>query len=771
MTGIFVKLLGMSVTASIVIAAVLVLRLILKRAPKIFSYLLWFVVIFRLLCPVTVNLPAAPLRRVEIKSAESEAVQEVKPAGSPVEELKEVPVSFEGVYVAEVPNQVPEPAAFTGGADESGRDPAEIPENAEVPADIDIYEILAPVWVFGMSGMALWGIASWILLRRKLKSSKVTGSGAFVSGNIDNSFIMGLIRPRIYLPDGLSSEETAMILRHEQTHLKRGDHIAKLLMFIALCVHWFNPLVYVAFKLFEKDMEMSCDEAVTKDMSREERADYTQVLLKISSKPVAAFTACFGESGARKRIRNVLSFRKPAAWVIVISALAVAVAGCVLAVDGMEENSEDTLSEAPADSTEVSDESEEAESAASVAGEEADAEPLPDGHYDILVSPSIIYAVDDVNFINFNTIGYYAVTWQNFELMQIGEVRDLTDFENGVSFCIERKDADSFDEENVQMLGRSFDKQVTVSDEYIFCHCADDDLWYLFTDSYLPVYMTNGDYELTLRDNVIIYDYSEGDEIQGCAFPGSYDAFSTIKCHRTLAVEAGEADIWSFCGIDVQDGRIFAFYDYWMNPLKTIYRQPIPENIDTQAPEDGTYPAIVNSYRIFESEEGSFMAFTLYDYLDIPEDVLDSMNNGDNIIQIGYGYGYNEVNYYDDPEPVQVDAPFDRYGTVYDGIRHLGFSGFSIWHVKDTDIWRVFCDDSPLYSPTHTILLPMSTDIEIYDYMTWVRDGNLDTDVCPPVSSFASTYMADGFYGYNFAENTVTIENGEVTRVNLYYRP
>ena len=318
MTEIFIKVIEMSVTASIVIGVVMVLRLFLRKAPKVFSYVLWAAALFRLLCPISFELPSAPIPSVEIPySAE---VGERNADG--------LFIAHNDVEIAPAPEysepQTTIPQQVTAVSEPVSETP--------VKREINYLAIASYIWAFAVIIMAFRGIISWARLSHSLRSAQKIGGNVYVSPAISDPFIMGIIRPKIYLPTGLSCTESDLIIRHEKAHMHRGDHIAKLVMYGALCVHCFNPLVWLMFRLFERDMEMSCDENVTANMTKEQKADYSQTLLKISAKPTAAFTACFGENGTKQRVKNVLSFKKPAVWVVIVLTVAAAVVSVVLCV-------------------------------------------------------------------------------------------------------------------------------------------------------------------------------------------------------------------------------------------------------------------------------------------------------------------------------------------------------------------------------------------------------------------------------------------------------
>lgn len=327
-TEIFEKVFNMSLAAAAVILAVILLRFVLKRAPKIFSYLLWAAVIFRLLCPFTPVLPFAPLRSdmVSFENFKTDYTEEIP-------------------QVSNITEQITGPAETTNYTNEntfpitSENIPEKVPdrqENEKEPFTFDMLLCVSFVWLFGVIAMALWGIISYVRLGKSLKNSECLRENIYLAKTVNNAFIMGFFRTKIFIPADISEKEREFIIIHEKTHLRRGDHFAKLIMYIALCVHWFDPLVWLSFALFEKDMEMSCDEAAAKNFSRQEKADYSQALLNVSAKRAAAFTACFGESGAKSRIKNILSFKKPAVWVIILCAVIAALSVVFLVTDRTE---------------------------------------------------------------------------------------------------------------------------------------------------------------------------------------------------------------------------------------------------------------------------------------------------------------------------------------------------------------------------------------------------------------------------------------------------
>ena len=305
---------NMSLTASVVIPAVLAVRLLLRRAPKVFSYALWAVVLFRLLCPVSVTSAVSLLGALGAPAQERSAVTSVveyvpadivrnmAPAVTP---LPQEPFPAEpGESIISAAPGTPQPAAPTS------------PLSGPVA-------VLTLTWLTGMALLLLYSVVSLLRLRRRLVGAVRLEDNIYLADYIPSPFVMGLFRPKIYLPSTLTETERGYILRHEQYHLRRRDHVVKLLSFLALCVHWFNPLVWAAFILAGKDMEMSCDEAVVRELGEDIRADYSASLLSLATgrRIVAGMPLAFGEGDTGGRIRNLLNWKRPQPWIIAVCAV------------------------------------------------------------------------------------------------------------------------------------------------------------------------------------------------------------------------------------------------------------------------------------------------------------------------------------------------------------------------------------------------------------------------------------------------------------------
>lgn len=308
MSGLFLTVLNMSLTASYVIICVILIRLLLKKAPKVIPYLLWSVVAFRLIIPFSFESMFSLMPR------NTNAV--IIPHDIIYQQTPQINSGIE-IFDSFVGESLPAP---TIGASVN-------------PLQIYI-EIGAYIWILGIMVLLIYSIISVLILKRQLKSAELIEHNIFEAKNLKTPFVLGLIRQKIYLPVGLKVEERGYILLHEQTHIHRKDHIIKILAFLMLSIHWFNPLVWIAFMLMSMDMELSCDEQVLKIMNEDIniKKPYANSLLSLATgrhilngSPLA-----FGEGNVKKRIKNVLNYKKPRFWVVIASAIVLIGAGITL---------------------------------------------------------------------------------------------------------------------------------------------------------------------------------------------------------------------------------------------------------------------------------------------------------------------------------------------------------------------------------------------------------------------------------------------------------
>lgn len=307
MDDVFLKLVNLSISASWLILAVLVLRVVLKKAPKWVMPLLWGVVALRLVCLFSIESALSLIPSAE--TIPSEIVTETRE-----------PVLYEQATLDIVTNPT-------------------LPSAAEVPVgvsrqqaqvDFNIYSVL---WLAGMAALLVHALVSAGKLKRKLATAILLRDNIYESEFVDSPFVFGVVKPNIYLPMHMDEGTAAYVIAHEHAHLARRDHWWKVLGYLVLALHWFNPLVWVAYILFCRDIELACDEKVVKGMDGAARADYSQALLSCAApkRAVAACPLAFGEGNIKTRVKSALHYKKPAFWVAAAAVLAVViVAVCFL---------------------------------------------------------------------------------------------------------------------------------------------------------------------------------------------------------------------------------------------------------------------------------------------------------------------------------------------------------------------------------------------------------------------------------------------------------
>ena len=301
MDDVFLKLVNLSISASWLILAVLVLRVVLKKAPKWVMPLLWGVVALRLVCLFSIESALSLIPSAE--TIPSEIVTETRE-----------PVLYEQATLDIVTNPT-------------------LPSAAEVPVgvsrqqaqvDFNIYSIL---WLAGMAALLVHALVSAGKLKRKLATAILLRDNIYESEFVDSPFVFGVVKPNIYLPMHMDEGTAAYVIAHEHAHLARRDHWWKVLGYLVLALHWFNPLVWVAYILFCRDIELACDEKVVKGLDGAARADYSQALLSCAApkRAVAACPLAFGEGNIKMRVKSALHYKKPAFWVAAAAVLAVVI--------------------------------------------------------------------------------------------------------------------------------------------------------------------------------------------------------------------------------------------------------------------------------------------------------------------------------------------------------------------------------------------------------------------------------------------------------------
>jgi len=316
MDQLFLQIINMSMTASYVILFVMVIRLFLKRIPKIYSYTLWIVVLFRLLVPFSFSSVFSMIP-MGAKAIPSDIIYAPKP------EIQSGITAIDKV----VNNSLPAPVA---GASVN---------------PIQIWIGLGQfIWLVGILIALIYSVLTTLKLTKKLKLSKHLRDNIYEVNHIETPFVFGLLRPKVYIPYGLSKAEESYIIKHEETHIRRFDPIIKFAFFIATTIHWFNPLVWLAFFLMGKDMELSCDEIVITEMGSEIKKDYSHSLLSLSSskRMIGGSPLAFGGENTKGRIKNILNYKKPKFWVTSVGGIVI-----VLAVMGLISNPKEQIRKEP----------------------------------------------------------------------------------------------------------------------------------------------------------------------------------------------------------------------------------------------------------------------------------------------------------------------------------------------------------------------------------------------------------------------------------------
>ena len=285
------ELLRINLVASFVILIVLAARLILKRAPKVFSYALWAIVLIRLLIPLSIP---SPFSVVPDTPAASGAV-----INSALPEIEFETLRDREQNYYESQNTTSEDV------------------QVYVSHTMEPIVYLSVAWLIGMACMVLYSSISYLNIKKKVRIAVPLRDNIWIADDIKSPFVIGFIKPKIYLPNNLGDQEQEYIILHEQHHIRRLDHVIKTLAFLALTIHWFNPLVWIAFVLACKDMEMSCDEAVIRKLGEDVRAYYSASLLTLATghRIISGTPLAFGEGDTKGRIKNLAKWKKPAVWV------------------------------------------------------------------------------------------------------------------------------------------------------------------------------------------------------------------------------------------------------------------------------------------------------------------------------------------------------------------------------------------------------------------------------------------------------------------------
>lgn len=320
MEPFLLRLLNMSFGGAVVIAAILPIRLLLKKAPHKYTVLLWALAAVRLLCPVSVASPTSVTPDVTRLLPDSAQNAVILPGDMPIRDdgLPAAPGEASGGVTDAA--QIPETPALPVGQGEAGTAAKHTPASPSLPT------VLFGIWAAGCGGMLLYALLSYLRLRRKTAARLQAGDGIYVCDALPGPFVLGVLRPRIFLPSDLPDGAKDAVLAHEKAHIRRRDPLVKLFGFFVLTLHWFNPLVWAGYLLLGRDVELAADEAALKDCAPGDRKVYAEALLACTSLPRRLNVAPlgFGEIGLRARIKNMSVKKKLGAGLAILTVLAVA---------------------------------------------------------------------------------------------------------------------------------------------------------------------------------------------------------------------------------------------------------------------------------------------------------------------------------------------------------------------------------------------------------------------------------------------------------------
>ncbi len=306
MTEVFLKIVNMSISAGWIVLAVLLLRILLKKAPKWITVLLWGIVAIRLICPFSIEsvmslIPSAQTVNPDVLISEAE-----------------INTGFEAVD--NIVNPVISEAVTTIG-----------PEKSVNMFKLSI-SLFSKLWFIGIAVMLIYALVSYFQVKRKVNTAVKLRDNIYQSESVVSPFVLGIIKANIYLPFNMSIQAEEHVIAHEEAHIKRKDHLWKPLGYIILTMHWFNPLIWLGYVLLCRDIELACDEKVVKKLTNEQRADYSQALLNcsVNRRLIAACPLAFGEVGIKARVKSVLNYKKPTFWIVIVAVISIIVTSVCL---------------------------------------------------------------------------------------------------------------------------------------------------------------------------------------------------------------------------------------------------------------------------------------------------------------------------------------------------------------------------------------------------------------------------------------------------------
>lgn len=317
LSDLFLIVINMSIAAGGLASAVLILRLFLKKGPRWIHVLLWGLVAIRLICPFSIE---SPLSLMPDSVAGGDLISQ-----------------WTASYIGDIdiyhPSSVYYDAAVGAGREpiydgESGYYVVTEHDQLGEPATVEntVIPVLSAAWAAGMAVLAFYAVISWHRLRRRLDTAVLFSYNIFQSENVPSPIVLGILRPKIYLPFRINPQDMEYVIAHEQTHIRRRDHWWKPLGFFLLTIHWFNPLIWLSYALFCRDIELACDEKVIRELDKEQRAGYSRALLacSVNHRKIAACPLAFGEVSVKERIKSIMNYRRPAFWTVILAVISCA---------------------------------------------------------------------------------------------------------------------------------------------------------------------------------------------------------------------------------------------------------------------------------------------------------------------------------------------------------------------------------------------------------------------------------------------------------------
>ena len=341
MNEFFLKILNMSISASWIILVVLVLRLLLKKAPKWINVLLWGIVAVRLICPFTIESAMSLMPSVDIlPPALIDTLQNTTNTTQDITNTSQTTIGTSQDITDPLQNNLGTPTVDETHPQINNSHTPVIQEATATSAKdesinyIQLFtSIFSKLWIIGVALMLTYSIISYIRIKKKINTAVLLRNNIYQSEAVVSPFVLGIIQPKIYLPFNVSEQNITPIIAHEQAHIKRKDYLWKPIGFLLLTLHWFNPLVWLGYILLCRDIELACDEKAIKEMTIAQRADYSQALLtcSVNRHMITACPIAFGEVNVKNRIKNVLNYKKPTFWIILVAIISsIIIAACFL---------------------------------------------------------------------------------------------------------------------------------------------------------------------------------------------------------------------------------------------------------------------------------------------------------------------------------------------------------------------------------------------------------------------------------------------------------